>query len=128
MRYPGSTARSADGWPRCARAADRRVRDESDGVWPDLPKGNGTPRRAVASEVEPNLHHAPRRSVHRWKRPFLGGFEGNSLEITARTGSVRDGSEDRAVLGNDHSHPHFDVSADGSTGAPRNIGNLLMEP
>src|SRR6516225_12271655 len=88
---------------------------------------NGTPRGPVATEVEPHLHHAARRSVRRWKRPFLGRLDGGALEIAARTGPVRDGREDRAVLVDDDSHPHLDVSADGPTGAPRNIGHLLVE-
>ena len=85
------------------------------------------PRRPVATEVEPNLHQAPGRSVHRWKRPFLGRLDGESLEIPARTGSIRDGGEHRTVLVDDDSHPHFDVSAEGSTGAPRNVRDHLME-
>src|SRR6516225_2051547 len=93
-----------------------------------LSKGDGMPRRPVASEVEPNLHHAPRRSVRRRKRPFLGRLDGDSLEIVARTGSIRDGGEDRTVWVYDDSHPYSDVSADGSTGAPWNIRKFLMQP
>ena len=85
------------------------------------------PRRPVATEVEPNLHQASGRSVHRWKRPFLGCLDGESLEIPARTGSIHDGARHRTVLVDDYSHPHFDVSAEGSTGAPGNVRDHLME-
>src|ERR1039458_2181050 len=88
---------------------------------------DGTPRRPVATEVESDLHQAPGRSVHRWKRPFFSRLGGESLEIAARTGSIRDGGEHRTILVDDDPHPYFDVSADGSTGALRNIRDHLME-
>src|SRR5262244_1078442 len=88
---------------------------------------HGAPRRPVATEVEPHLHHALRRSVQRWKRPFLGRLDGGSLEIAARTGPIHDGGEHRTVLVDDDPHPYLDVSADRSTGAPRNIRHFLVE-
>ena len=58
-----------------------------------LAECDDTPRRPVATEVEPNLHHTPGRSVRRRKRPFLGRLDSESLEIPALTGSIRDGGE-----------------------------------
>jgi len=84
-------------------------------------------RGTVASEVESNLHHAPGRGVDRWKRPLLGRLNGEALEIPARPSSIQSGGIHRTVLGDDDSHPHFDMSADGSMGAVRNFRDHLVE-
>src|SRR6202522_2116651 len=101
----GGCCRGTGGCPRAPRAAI---------VATASVEGYGMARGTVASEVESNLHHAPGRGVDRWKRPLLGRLNGEALEIPARPSSIQSGGIHRTVLGDDDSHPHFDMSADGS--------------
>ena len=84
-------------------------------------------RNPIASEIEPQLHDAPGRSVHRLKRPLSGCLDGESLEIPARTPAIGGGSENRAILLDDDAYPDLEMSADGSSGSLRNLRHYLVQ-